>query len=141
MPGAKRDIVINANAQKCYEVIADFERYPDFVEEMKKVRVLSHSGDRWRVEYTIHIVKDIVYTLDLTGVPGKSLTWTLHSGWFKRNDGGWTLEELGPDKTRATYTVDIDVGPLVPKKILDMAVGQNFPAMLERFKKRIETGV
>src|SRR3954447_26544525 len=46
-----------------------------------------------------------------------TLRWTQEKGDLKSVDGSWVLEELGPDRTRATYTMDAD-----PGRVLGMLV-------------------
>ena len=44
MPGATRSIVFNAPIEKCFEVISDYERYPEFLPEVKKIRTSNRRG-------------------------------------------------------------------------------------------------
>jgi ribosome-associated toxin RatA of RatAB toxin-antitoxin module len=57
---------------------------------------------------------------------------------MKSNDGGWTLQEAGPGRTRATYSVEVGFGLLVPKSVSGFLTERNLPKMLEAFKKRAE---
>ena len=57
---------------------------------------------------------------------------------MRDNRGSWTLEPLPDGKTRATYTIEVGVGPLVPRSIVNALVDQSLPKMLEAFKKRSE---
>jgi carbon monoxide dehydrogenase subunit G len=41
--------------------------------------------------------------------PGR-LSWTQEQGDLKSVEGSWTLEDLGGDRTRATYALDVDLG-------------------------------
>jgi carbon monoxide dehydrogenase subunit G len=41
--------------------------------------------------------------------PGR-LTWTQEQGDLKSVVGSWQLEDLGGDRTRATYSLDVDLG-------------------------------
>jgi carbon monoxide dehydrogenase subunit G len=42
--------------------------------------------------------------------PPTRLSWTQERGDLKSVVGSWTLEDLGPGRTRATYTLDADPG-------------------------------
>jgi hypothetical protein len=57
---------------------------------------------------------------------------------MKDNKGGWVLEDLGNGTTKATYTVDVTLGALVPKTIVNALVDTSLPKLLENFKKRAE---
>jgi uncharacterized protein YndB with AHSA1/START domain len=41
------------------------------------------------------------------------LSWTQEQGDMKSVDGAWELEDLGDDRTRATYTLDADPGRIL----------------------------
>lgn len=140
MPGATRSIVINAPPDKCFDVIADYERYSEFLPEVKKTRAVNRRGNECDVQYEAEVVKLIKYTVHLKEERPTRVSWTYIDGDFMRdNKGGWLLEDLGDGKTKATYTVEITLGPLVPKSIVNALVDTSLPKLLENFKKRIES--
>jgi hypothetical protein len=68
------------------------------------------------------------------------VSWTFVQGEvMKDNVGAWTLEAAGEGKTRATYSIEMRLGPLVPKAIVNTLVDASLPKMLEAFKKRAES--
>jgi len=139
MAGATRSVIINVTPEEFYSVVADFEAYPSFCNDVDAIRVTSRDGDSARVVFTIKVVKSIEYTLDLVGKPHTELKWTLHSSkWFKHNNGGWDIKDLGDGRIEAHYGVDVGLGVFVPKAITKRLVELTFPAMLNQFKKRAE---
>ncbi|MCZ7586294.1 MAG: SRPBCC family protein [Deltaproteobacteria bacterium] len=141
MPRAERSIEFNASPQDCYAIIKDVAKYPEFVGDLKAVRVLDQKGERLKAEFTVTIVKEVKYTLELWGTPGKSFEWTLVEGFMKKNNGLWTLVDLGDGRTRATYAVELELPMLVPKTVVKVLLEQSFPKMLQQFKERIEASV
>ncbi|HET7475868.1 MAG TPA: SRPBCC family protein [Dermatophilaceae bacterium] len=108
--------VIAAAPGQVLDVIADFERYPEWVREVKQVTVLAEDGDGWadRVQFTLDegVIKD-TYVLDYewdvaedgTGV----VSWSLVSGTvLKALDGSYTLAASG-EGTEVTYRLSVDV--------------------------------
>lgn len=139
MAGASRSIVFNAPVEKCFAVIADFERYPEFLPEVKKIRTSNRRGSEVDVHYEAEVVKVIKYTVHIKEEKPNRVSWTFVDGEFmKDNKGGWVLEDLGGGKTKATYSIEVTVGALVPKSIVTMLVDTQLPKLLENFKKRIE---
>ncbi|PZR16769.1 MAG: cyclase [Archangium gephyra] len=139
MPGAQRTITINATPEKCWQVISDYERYPEFLPEVKKIRTSNRRGNEVDVQYEAEVVKVIKYTVHMKEDGPRGLTWSFIDGEFmKDNKGGWKLEDGGNGTTKATYTVDVEVGMLVPKTIVNALVDTQLPKLLENFKKRIE---
>jgi hypothetical protein len=58
---------------------------------------------------------------------------------MKDNKGGWVLEATPDGKTKATYTVEVALGLLVPKALVTAMVESSLPKMLESFRKRVES--
>ncbi len=140
MAGATRSIEINAPAEVLFDVIIDYEKYPEFLPDMERVSIQRSDGDNAVAEFHLNLIKRIAYTLDLKGQRPHKVRWSLiKAKLFKHNDGGWDIEELGEDRVRATYTIDIGFGLLVPKSISNRLVGTSLPATLEAFKRRAET--
>ena len=72
--------------------------------------------------------------------PPSKVTWTFIEGEFmKDNKGSWTLEAAGEGQTKATYQIEMALGPLVPKSIVNAMVDTSLPKMLEAVKKRVES--
>ena len=138
-------IVIEAPPGTVLDVIADFEAYPEWANEVKRITILSEEGDGWadRVEFTLDagVLKD-TYTLDYewdiaddgTGV----VSWGLvKASVLKAMDGSYTLaaDRAGP---RVTYRLAVDLTiPMLgllkrkaEKAIVDTA--------LKELKKRVE---
>jgi len=140
MAGATRSIEINAPADVFYDVIADYERYPEFLSDMETVRVLRQDGENAQVEFTLNLIKRVSYVLDLHGDRPRGVRWNLaRAKLFKHNDGSWEIEEIGEGRVRATYSIDIGFFMLVPKGISNRLVGKSLPATLEAFKRRAES--
>jgi len=140
MAGAQRTITINAPVEKCWSVISDYERYPEFLPEVKKIRTLNRRGAEVDVQYEAEVVKVIKYTVHMKEEGPKKLSWSFIDGEFmKDNKGGWVLEDAGNGTTKATYNIAVEVGMLVPKTIVNALVDTQLPKLLENFKKRIES--
>ena len=137
MPGATRSILINAPMEKVFSVVTDYEKYPQFLSEVKKVRVLRREG-LVEVDFEVDLVKTIKYTLRMKEEKPSKMNWTFVKGDFmKDNRGGWLLEQVG-DAVKATYNIEVTVGALVPKTIVNALVDTSLPKTLEAFKKRSE---
>ncbi len=140
-------IHIAADAGAVLDVIADFESYPEWAEQVKTVTVLSEDGDGWadQVEYVLDAgaIKDtyvLEYDWDRIAEDGSgSVSWKLvRAGVLSALDGAYTLT---PDGTGTTvdYTLAVDVRvPMIgmlkrkaEKVIIDTA--------LKGLKKRVES--
>ncbi|MCA9523671.1 MAG: SRPBCC family protein [Myxococcales bacterium] len=140
MAKAEKSIEIEVSREKLLSVITDFARYPEFIPDMQKSEILSHDGDVWVVKYTISIIKTIIYTLKLVATPPTGLTWTLvDSNLMTLNSGGWRLDDLGENRCRANYFIEIQLGRFVPKVITTKLAEVSLPKTLQQFKSRAES--
>jgi len=121
-------------------VITDFAAYPEFLPEMMESTVLSAAPGEWTVRFAVRIIRRIEYTLRLVQESDTRLRWSLVSGMFQANSGGWELSPLdGGARTRAAYELDLDVGMFVPGSVMKTLVEVNLPATLSAFKARAES--
>ena len=122
MNSASRDIVVEVPPKDFFEVISDYERYPEILPEMMAARIIHRDDTRIVAEFTINIINRVSYTLAMVERPPFRLEWTLLEGPFTKNSGFWQLEELGNGQTHAHYSVDVSVGRFVPKRISNRVV-------------------
>jgi coenzyme Q-binding protein COQ10 len=140
MAGATRSIVINAPVEKVFDVITQYEKYGEFLTEVKEVRTSGRQGNEVNVHYKVDVMKTIKYTIRAKEERPTRMSWTFVEGEFmKDNKGHWLLEPAGEGKTKATYTVEMALGALVPKSIVNALVENSLPKMLEAFKRRAES--
>ncbi|MBZ4401772.1 SRPBCC family protein [Myxococcus sp. MISCRS1] len=140
MPGATRTIVINAPIEKVFDVITQYERYPEFLPEVKEIRTANRKGDTVDVHYKVDVMKTVRYSIRVVEERPRRMAWTFIEGEvMKDNKGSWLLEAEGEGKTRATYNVEMALGLLVPKAVVNALVDTSLPKMLDAFKKRAES--
>ena len=141
MAQASRSVTVNVPPEKLFDVISDYEKYPEFLPEVKKVKVDAGQGSIKEVTYTVDIkAKVINYTLKHTAERPSKLAWTMIKGeMMKGNDGTWVLKPgAQPGTTDATYTIDLKLSSLVPGFIEKALAEQSLPALLANFKNRAE---
>ena len=73
-----------------------------------------------------------------------TLRWTQEKGDLKSVDGSWTLEDLGGERTRATYSLEVDLGRtlslLVRGPVVDVIRHMLVGARAGELKKQVESG-
>jgi coenzyme Q-binding protein COQ10 len=140
MPGATRSIVIAAPAEKVFDVVAHYEKYPEFMGEVKEVKISNRKDHHVDVQFKVEMMKTIKYSLRMHEERPHKISWTFIEGEFmKDNKGSWHFEAAGEGQTKATYNIEMAFGPLVPKTIVNALAEQRLPAMLESVKKRVES--
>jgi coenzyme Q-binding protein COQ10 len=139
MAEASRTVVIDAPPEKVFGIISDYDKYAEFLPEVKRIHTSDRTGNEVKVHYQVEVMKTIKYTLKMHEQPPHKVTWSFVEGDFmKDNHGSWVLEPTGEGKTRATYTIEMRLGALVPGSIVKALVETSLPKMLEAFKKRAE---
>jgi ribosome-associated toxin RatA of RatAB toxin-antitoxin module len=140
MAGASREIEIDARAETIFRVVTDYESYPEFIDEIVQAEVLSDSASGVLCRFVAEVAKKrFQYTLRLQHAPFERTRWSLVEGDFQRNDGGWDFRPIGDGRrTHVTYQVEIELGMLIPKFIINSLVGANMPKMLEAVRRRAE---
>lgn len=121
-----------------WDVITDFEEYPEFAEEVVGATVQPGGTATHKVvEFELEIIKRFRYLLEFDLAPQTEVRWKLkESNFFKQNDGRWALKALGPERTRVTYELEVSFGFLVPGWVTRKLTEINLPRMLETFEAR-----
>lgn len=137
MPAANRKEVFDVPIEKVYDVIVDYESYPEFVDGVSAVKVLEQDEKGALVEYSLNMIKKFTYRLRLHHERPHTVTWEFDSGdIFKVNRGHWKLKDLGDGKTEVDYEVELEVKVFAPNAIINKLATKSLPAMLESYHKR-----
>jgi uncharacterized membrane protein len=136
-------IDIEAPAEEIFEVATDFEAYPDWNPQIKKVEIreTDAEGRASKVWFEVDAkIKVVTYTLayDYSDAP-QSFSWDLVDGDVKELAGSYSFDEFD-DVTEVTYEIAIDPGFPVPGLLRRQAERQIVKGALEDLKKRVESG-
>jgi ribosome-associated toxin RatA of RatAB toxin-antitoxin module len=137
MPEATRTETWDAPIEKIYEVITNYENYPDFVDGCSGVNVLEFSEEGARVEFSLNLIKKFKYILTLKHEKPNRISWEFESGdIFKMNNGSWELTDLGDGKTEVRYGLEVAVKGFAPKSLVNTLTTKNLPVMLASYHKQ-----
>jgi uncharacterized membrane protein len=104
---------IAAPLEDVFAVAADLEHYPEWQDFLQRVTVLERDATgRAAVVRAEADAKVITLGMELrcTIDPSRRVAWRSQSGDLKAFDGAFELAGSGPDRTRATFTLDVDPG-------------------------------
>lgn len=142
-PSVEAQILIPKPPQKVWSVVADPERLMRQEQKVKKVKVLSRSGNSQNVEFSVlmtHLLPPFNYVLQQDLSPPSLLRFHRVSGSFKDIQGAWRLIPVeNGSKTVLSYTLKLDPGPLVPKGMLINAVKADLPTMMQNARTAINS--
>jgi ribosome-associated toxin RatA of RatAB toxin-antitoxin module len=139
MPSAQAVETFNCEPGDFYKIVSDYERYPEFLSEVKSCRVLREEGERKLVEYKVSVLKSFTYQLWMSERPSTAISWEFAGGdLFKTSSGSWKLESDGADRTRASYAVEATFALFVPGPIAKTLLTVNLPTMMAAYHKRVK---
>lgn len=140
MAGAQHTEVFNCTPDEFYQLVTDYEKYPQFLSEVKECKVLKSEANSKVVEYKVSVIKAITYQLRTQETQAQKVSWEFVAGdVFKSMSGSWTLAaEAGGAKTKATYQVEGDFKIFVPGPVAKTLLNVNLPAMMAAYHKRIK---
>jgi ribosome-associated toxin RatA of RatAB toxin-antitoxin module len=90
-----------------YAVVADFERYPEFINDVVSAR---SEGETCRMTLRVGPMR-IPLTTRVHLVPGRMVRFTLLDGPVARAEGCWTFAQDGPAVTISLHA-EVDAGGL-----------------------------
>jgi carbon monoxide dehydrogenase subunit G len=119
-------VEIGAPLEHVWAVIEDVEKAPEWQGGVKGLRGLERDDDGRAVlcevetDAKVRTVKSIV-RFQYDGP--NTLTWDQEKGDLKSVHGSWKLEDLGGERTRATYAIEVDLGRMLGMVIRGPIVG------------------
>ncbi len=130
--------VFQCTPEQFFSIVSDYEKYPEFLSEVKKCKVIDTKDNKKLVEYQVSMIKSFAYRLWITENPGKKIEWTFESGdIFKTLTGSWEIADL-LGKTQAKYSVDATFKIFVPGPVAKALVKTNLPNMMKAYHNRIQ---
>ena len=138
---------IDAPLEQVWALVADVERAPQWQGGLKAVRALERDGDGRAVLCQTESdarVRTIKSTVRFTYDGPATLTWRQEQGELKSASGRCELEDLGGNRTRATYSLEVDLGRVLSMVIrgplVDLLRGMLVNARAGELKRAVESG-
>jgi hypothetical protein len=138
---------IEAPLEEVWAVVEDVLTAPDWQGGLDAITALEHDADGrpTLVETENDIkVRKVKAQVRFRYMGPTRLEWTQERGDMKSVDGSWVLEDLGDERTRAIYNLDIDPGRVLgmlirgPVEAAGRAIFVN--GRPDELKRRVEEG-
>ena len=138
---------VDAPLEQVWALVEDVQRAPDWQGGLKGMHVLERDGEGHAIVCQTESdakVRTIKSTVRFTYDGPTTLTWSQEKGELKSVDGRWELEDLGGNRTRATYSLEVDLGRVLSLVIrgplVDLLRGMLVSARAGELKRAIESG-
>lgn len=139
-------VEVEAPLSSVYEIAKEVEKFPEFMPDVKEVRVLKQEGGRIVTSW-VGVVREF----------GKEIRWTEEDFWdderhecrfraveggFDRYEGVWRFFNLEGGRTRTELSLEYEInipliGPLI-KGLIAKKMLENCQRMLQGLKRRAE---
>jgi ribosome-associated toxin RatA of RatAB toxin-antitoxin module len=136
-----KEQVFNGKCTEVFAGIKKFEKYPDYLPGVTGIKVLpaKKSGSTCQVRYELKLIKSFFYTLNMFEEAPNKIWWDMdESNIMKYSNGSWDLADLGSNKVKAIYKLDVGFSGFVPQKIVDQIAKANLELMMNGFQKLID---
>jgi carbon monoxide dehydrogenase subunit G len=107
---------IDAPIGHVWELVQDVEKAPDWQGGLKDMEALARDADGRATRCESHTdakVRTIKSIVRFSYHAPTGLTWRQEDGDLKSVEGSWELEDLGAERTRATYSIEVDLGRML----------------------------
>lgn len=107
---------IDAPLDRVWALVEDVEAAPRWQGGLKALRAIERDSEGRPVlceSESDAKVRSIKSTVRFSYHGPNRLSWSQEKGEMKSVDGSWELEDLGGDRTRATYSLDVDLGRML----------------------------
>lgn len=137
--------VVDAPPRAVLDVVADFEKYPQWTGAVKEVEILQRypdgTGKRVRFVLDAGAIRDtyvLDYTWDVDGSGQGTLGWTLvESTVLRALEGAYTMTAAGPG-TQVRYELSVDLRIPMLGMLRRKAERAIIDTALTELKKRVE---
>lgn len=137
MARAEISDLFNCTVVQFYRVLTDYQKYPEFLSEVKSCEVIQAEGARKLVEYEIKLIRRFRYRLWMSEIEPSSVAWEFASGdLFRATHGVWQLDDVA-GKVRVRYCIDAKFRLFTPAFIADAVLHVNLPSMMSSYHRRV----
>ncbi|MCX6345493.1 MAG: SRPBCC family protein [Armatimonadetes bacterium] len=149
MARVSSSIEINGPLEEVYTLAKSVESFPEFMPDLKSVRVVERSEDGARiVSEWVGIVKEFKTTIkwteeDIWDDAAKTCVFTLLKGDYSKYSGKWQFTDVD-GRTRFDSEIEVEyevplVGALI-KGLIAKKMKENIENMLQAVKAKVEEG-
>jgi len=137
-------ILINASAEKAWEVLTDYNHFSKFLPSVTSVKILESKGNQ-KVYEQVNTVQVLVFTqtskvtIAATETIPSLITFQLQSGdSLKSLQGSWQIEPISTNQILVTNQVNVEPIASMPRDIFFGIYSENLTKTLAALKQETE---
>ncbi|MCU7827544.1 MAG: type II toxin-antitoxin system RatA family toxin [Candidatus Thiodiazotropha sp. (ex Myrtea sp. 'scaly one' KF741663)] len=139
MPVVNKSALVHHSAQQMYDLVCDFESYPDFLPWCSESRLISRNSEQICGELEVSRVgiRQRFSTCNQL-VENERMDILLRDGPFRKLEGGWRFHALQPGACKVELVLDFEFAG----RLIDAAFGRIFNqianTLVDAFCKRAD---
>lgn len=138
-------MIMRATPERCFDVVTDFDRYPEWATDVKRVTVLSRDDEGRALQVAFRTAafgRSTNYTLAYDyGKAPRELSWVLVNGDLtSKLDGAYAFDPAGEADTEVTYRLVAELKIPLPGFIKRRAESRIISTALKQLRARVESG-
>lgn len=146
MPTVESSIIINGPIERVYECAKDIERFPEYMPDVKDVKILERDGERIISEWSAYI-PDFKMTVkwveeDLWNEETRTCDFKLVKGDYAAYSGKWTFTTVDGGTSFdsvVNYEYDVPLIGALIKGLVQRKVQENVDQILKCVKEKVES--
>ncbi len=137
MPRHHETRILPYTPDQIYSLVADIERYPEFLPWCKSARIVSKSKDK--------VIADLIvgkgpfletFTSEVTFAPPRAITVTYRSGPMSHLSNAWLFKPKGKGSCEATFDLDFDFRSPLLRAAMGLFFEKALTKMVAAFENR-----
>jgi ribosome-associated toxin RatA of RatAB toxin-antitoxin module len=141
MPIVSKTVEVTAPAETIMAIVADFEAYPQWNDEIKGCWILARYDDGRPSQLRLDIEVQGISGTYITAVyyPGQNQIYTMlqQGDLFEKQDQTFSVVAMGPTSL-LTVDLNVETKMAVPKPMVKKAIGDTLDYLAENLKARAE---
>ncbi len=141
--GLRATFYLQASRNAIWTLLTDYDRFKETFKGIRRIEIIDQNERGARVRYTIKAwILTFEYTVQRDYVrPYELITWRRTGGDFRVISGAWMILP-GPreDLHEIVYESYVDVGFLIPTKLVRNRAAQELKKTVSRIRERLTAG-
>lgn len=134
-----RSALLPYSAENMYEIVADIEAYPGFLNWCTAAEIVSRQPDevvaRLKIEYS---KLNIQFTTRNRVTPAESIALSLVDGPFTDLSGEWRFESLAPEACKVIIEMNFIFDRSLSRSVMAQVFKKTIGMQLDAFQKRAQ---
>ena len=142
IPGIQAKFIVSASIDRIWEVLLDYEQFPEIFSGIKKMSVLHENHSGAFIEFWIDaVLAELHYILYRHyEIPRQRITWKRISGDLQVIEGSWEIRDTAkPGATLVIYESYVKVGGAVPTRLIRWGAKRKAREMGKQLRRWIES--